>query len=67
MSDCSIIACGVPPAALSVRSWAIQQALTQAEFDGWLFYDFHHRDPMAYSNLGLDPGHMTTRRWLIAL
>ncbi len=42
---------------------AIQQALTRAEFDGWLFYDFHHRDPMAYSILGLDQDHMTTRRW----
>ncbi|MHC4991400.1 MAG: M24 family metallopeptidase [Planctomycetota bacterium] len=42
---------------------AIQGALKQAGLDGWLFYDFHHRDPMAYSILGLDHGEMTTRRW----
>lgn len=42
---------------------AIQQALGEAGFDGWLFYDFHHRDPMSYRILGLDPSNMTTRRW----
>ena len=42
---------------------AIQEALRDAGVDGWLFCDFHHRDLMAYRILGLDPGHMTTRRW----
>jgi len=42
---------------------AIQQALRDAGLDGWLFCDFHHRDPMAYSILGLDMATMTTRRW----
>jgi Xaa-Pro aminopeptidase len=42
---------------------AIQQALAEAGLDGWLFCDFHHRDPMAYRILGLDPAPMATRRW----
>ncbi|HXV77682.1 MAG TPA: M24 family metallopeptidase, partial [Candidatus Polarisedimenticolaceae bacterium] len=41
----------------------IQNALERAGFDGWLFFDFHHRDPMAYKILGLDAGGQTTRRW----
>ena len=43
---------------------AIQAALREANLDGWLFYDHHHRDPLAYSILGLDPGMHVTRRWL---
>ena len=42
---------------------AIQQALAEADLDGWLFYDFHHRDQMAYRVLGLDPNAMVSRRW----
>jgi Xaa-Pro aminopeptidase len=42
---------------------SIQTALHEAGTDGWLFYDFHHRDPMAYKILGLDMSGMTTRRW----
>lgn len=42
---------------------AIQQALRSAGIDGWLFWDFHHRDPLAYRILGLDEEQMTTRRW----
>lgn len=42
---------------------AIQKALTDAGINGWLFYDFHHRDLMAYRILGLDPAEMTSRRW----
>ena len=34
-----------------------------AGLDGWLFYDHHHRDPLAYSILGLDPAAHVTRRW----
>jgi len=41
---------------------AIQGALDAARLDGWLFCDFHHRDKLAISILGLDSG-MTTRRW----
>jgi Xaa-Pro dipeptidase len=42
---------------------AIQQALRENKIDGWLFYDHHHRDPLAYSILGLDPNAHITRRW----
>ena len=42
---------------------AIQQAVKEAGFDGWLFYDFHNRNLIDYSILGLDSGKMTTRRW----
>ncbi|WP_158943677.1 Xaa-Pro peptidase family protein [Granulicella sp. S190] len=42
---------------------AIQSALSDANLDGWLFYDHHHRDPLAYSILGLDPEAHVTRRW----
>lgn len=41
----------------------IQSAVRDAGFDGWLFYDHHHRDPLAYNILGLDPGMHVTRRW----
>jgi Xaa-Pro dipeptidase len=46
---------------LDVKS--IQSALRAAKFDGWLFYDHHHRDPIAARVLGLPEGAMTTRRW----
>ena len=42
---------------------AIQAALRDAGFDGWLFYDHHHRDPIAASILGLDLKAHITRRW----
>lgn len=42
---------------------AIQAALRDAEIDGWLFYDHHHRDPLAAHILGLDPKAHITRRW----
>ena len=42
---------------------AIQHALRENKIDGWLFYDHHHRDPLAYSILGLDPDLHVTRRW----
>ncbi|MGA2535791.1 MAG: M24 family metallopeptidase [Terracidiphilus sp.] len=42
---------------------AIQGALREANLDGWLFYDHHHRDPIAASILGLDPKAHITRRW----
>jgi len=42
---------------------AIQSELRSAGLDAWLFYDFHHRDPIAGRVLGLDPGAMGTRRW----
>jgi Xaa-Pro dipeptidase len=41
---------------------AIQSALREAKLDGWLFYDHHNRDPLAYHILGIPGGHIT-RRW----
>ncbi len=41
----------------------IQEALREAEVDGWLFYDHHVRDPLAYRILGLDPRMHVSRRW----
>ena len=42
---------------------AIQSALRERNIDAWLFYDHHHRDPIAYRLLGLPDGLMVTRRW----
>jgi Xaa-Pro aminopeptidase len=42
---------------------AIQAALRERNIDGWLFYDHHHRDPIAYRLLGLPQNLMVTRRW----
>jgi Xaa-Pro aminopeptidase len=41
---------------------AIQSALRDADLDGWLFYDHHRRDPIAYRVLDINPV-MCTRRW----
>lgn len=41
----------------------LQQALCDAGFDGWLFYDFRGSDPLAAGILGLDPAAHRTRRW----
>jgi Xaa-Pro aminopeptidase len=42
---------------------AIQTALRDAALDGWLFYDHHHRDPIAAHILSLDEKTHITRRW----
>lgn len=42
---------------------AIQLELKAHKLDGWLFYDHHRRDPIAYSILGLPEGQMASRRW----
>ncbi len=41
----------------------IQQELTSQRLDGWLFFDHHHRDALAYRILGLSPDLHVTRRW----
>lgn len=41
---------------------SIQAALKEFKLDGWLFYDHHHRDPIAYRILKIAPA-MCTRRW----
>ncbi len=42
---------------------AIQSTLRDRNIDAWLFYDHHHRDPIAYRVLGLPEQLMVTRRW----
>lgn len=41
----------------------MQAALREAKIDAWLFYDHHHRDPIAYRILGLDEASFVSRRW----
>ena len=41
----------------------IQKALRDENVDGWLFFDHHQRDPLAYRVLGLQLGRTVTRRW----
>jgi len=41
----------------------IQAALSSMSLDGWLFYDHHERDPLAYRILGFKPVRHVTRRW----
>jgi len=41
---------------------SIQKDLKAAKLDGWLFYDFRGRDPIAHRILALPDG-MRTRRW----
>ncbi len=46
---------------------AIAAALREERLDGWLFYDFHMRDPVAYRVLGLDQVRSASRRWFYLL
>ena len=41
----------------------IQRALRHAQLDGWLFFDHHRRDPLAYRILGLSARVEASRRW----
>jgi Xaa-Pro aminopeptidase len=41
----------------------IQAALRREGVDGWLFFDHHKRDPLAYRVLGFQPAGHVTRRW----
>jgi len=47
----------------SSRLEQIQSAIRDQHLDGWLFYDHHHRDPIAYRILGLDENSFVSRRW----
>src|SRR5262252_10773784 len=47
---------------MSFRLDEMQRDLRAATLDGWLFYDFRGRDPIAHRILRL-PNHMRTRRW----
>ncbi|HYK58345.1 MAG TPA: M24 family metallopeptidase [Bryobacteraceae bacterium] len=46
-----------------MRLAEIQAALREEGLDGWLFFDHHRRDPLAYRVLEFSPGSMVTRRW----
>ncbi len=41
----------------------IQAALNREELDGWLFFDHHRRDPLAYRILQIPESVVVTRRW----
>jgi Xaa-Pro dipeptidase len=41
----------------------IQQEIRNQKLDGWLFFDHHLRDPLAYRVLGFEPPRTPTRRW----
>ena len=41
----------------------LQQAIRNAEIDGWLFFDFRKSNPLAYRVLGLSLDGFYTRRW----
>jgi Xaa-Pro dipeptidase len=41
----------------------MQRAISNEEVDGWLFFDHHRRDPLAYRILRLPENLMPTRRW----
>lgn len=47
---------------MSADIHGIQSDLRAAKIDGWLFYDFRGRDPIAQNILNLPAG-MRTRRW----
>ncbi len=47
---------------MSLKVEEVQKDLRAAKLDGWLFYDFRGRDPIALRILHLPPG-MRTRRW----
>jgi Xaa-Pro dipeptidase len=41
----------------------VQESLTKGGLDGWLFFDHHRRDPLAYRILGIPDEVQATRRW----
>jgi Xaa-Pro aminopeptidase len=41
----------------------MQARLAKQGLDGWLFYDFHRRNPIAYRTLSLPEDLIVTRRW----
>jgi Xaa-Pro aminopeptidase len=41
----------------------IQEQIRGQNLDGWLFFDHHLRDPLAYRVLGLPTATVPTRRW----
>ncbi|MGI9075265.1 MAG: M24 family metallopeptidase, partial [Bryobacteraceae bacterium] len=41
----------------------VQESLRKSGLDGWLFFDHHRRDPLAYRILGIPDEVQATRRW----
>jgi Xaa-Pro dipeptidase len=53
-----------PPAFVSnMRLDDIQAKLRDEKIEGWLFFDHHKRDPLAYRVLQFSPDSPVTRRW----
>jgi Xaa-Pro dipeptidase len=46
-----------------MRLEEIQKALREEKLDGWLFFDHHHRDSIAYRVLQFTAGSIVSRRW----
>jgi Xaa-Pro dipeptidase len=46
-----------------VKLEEIQRAIRDEQLDGWLFFDHHERDPLAYGVLGFAPKGIVSRRW----
>ena len=46
-----------------MRLEEIQEQIRSQNLDGWLFFDHHQRDPLAYRVLGLPTTTVPTRRW----
>lgn len=45
----------------------VQKAILEEGLDGWLFWNFHHRDPLSDEILGLSPVATNSRPWLYAV
>jgi Xaa-Pro dipeptidase len=48
---------------LAMNVEEIQSELRSQKLDGWLFFDHHQRDALAYRVLGLGTARVPTRRW----
>jgi Xaa-Pro aminopeptidase len=45
----------------------MRKAIRDEGLDGWLFCNFHHRDPLADEILGIDPNFTNSRFWFYAV
>ena len=63
----SKVAAIFPVRRMSMNLAAIQDELRKQELDGWLFFDHHLRDPLAYRVLGFDAPQTPTRRWYYSI
>ncbi len=48
---------------MTINMEPIQQAIRDEGLDGWLFFDHHERDPLAYRVLKFRPHGTMSRRW----